>query len=101
VQTKVETKAANAILQDCTAKLVMVSGLSFALIANHPAIKTIQQEPAPSGGTSYHPRQQQCNAHNTAHTKLLTTIQHKDDAEGIEAYHSRAARGSPGDRAVQ
>lgn len=64
------------------AGIVMVSGLSFALTANHPAIKTFQQVPAPSRGNSYHPRQQQCNAHNTAHTKLLTTMQHSSYAEG-------------------
>lgn len=89
------------LLYSNAAGIVMVPRLSFALSANHPAIKTLQQVPAPSGRSSYQSRQQQCSAHNTAHTKLLTTIQYDNDAEVIGAFHSRAARGSPKDRAVR
>jgi len=94
-------KLLDTAIQQCAAGTVMVSRLSFALTANHPTIKILQQVPATSGGNSYQPRQQQCNAHNTAYTKLHTTVQHNDDAEGIQAFHSRAARSSPKDRAVQ
>ena len=72
------TQLSSTLLYSDAASMVMVPKLSVALTANYPAIEILQQGPAPSGTSSYHTpsRQQQRNAHNTAYTKLLETLQH-------------------------
>ena len=78
--------------------MVMVPKLSVALTANYPAIEILQQGPAPSGTSSYHTpsRQQQRNAHNTAYTKLLTTLQHNNHVEGSGHLAAALSLGLPG-----